>query len=636
MNQYQTTVQQLLSYLAERNQCRSSRLSHQKCYEELGQYLEINKIELSEDSASQWILSIQGKYNRQRCYFWRQYVKQLIIFYHTGSIPDELFYQIQSSYDKVPVSMKSDLDLYLENCHSRYTNRSFELARIYCSRVICYLWEQGITCIQEISFLSVDALIHTDFNCSKDTREVYLMHARAMLEFFASHNVIPVELSMLLDDQIYFQVGRIDLFSAEHQYCLEQFSTKSIFLSASKFHDSIPAFISVLRDLGYGTTQLKSSGHILKALYLFLYRHGFGYHPEIAWIWFEEIKTTLGNSWKNWRRILQLFKQYTEQGIILKGSRYTYKVEILDTFPEWCRIPVKRFMDRLIREFRSPTTARNYKFSCLRFCRFLIANDLSGFEEVTMLHIRLFSLTDEHTTPYGRSTSFAVIRRFLYYLEEQKLLQAGLHQGLFPGSARCTSITDILNNEQIQRIHEYRKTAATPMELRTAAMVTTGLELGLRASDVIQLKLKDIDWKNRKVSIIQQKTGNAVTLPLTTAAGNAVYRYLLKGRPETSSPYVFVHHHAPYDVMSTKICSNSLYRILPERSAVIHKGFHVLRRTFATNLLRNNAGIQMVMDSLGHTDNTSVMKYLSFDEERMRQCPLSLEQCGILMKGELQ
>ena len=41
----------------------------------------------------------------------------------------------------------------------------------------------------------------------------------------------------------------------------------------------------------------------------------------------------------------------------------------------------------------------------------------------------------------------------------------------------------------------------------------------------------------------------------------------------------------------------------------------------------------MVMDSLGHTDNTSVMKYLSFDEERMRLYPLSLTQYGILLKG---
>ena len=88
-----------------------------------------------------------------------------------------------------------------------------------------------------------------------------------------------------------------------------------------------------------------------------------------------------------------------------------------------------------------------------------------------------------------------------------------------------------------------------------------------------------------------------------------------------------------YDRMSTKICNNSLYCILPERYDVVNKGFHVLRRTFATTLLRNNAGIQMVMDSLGHTDNTSVMKYLSFDEERMRLCPLSLTQYSLLLEG---
>ena len=50
----------------------------------------------------------------------------------------------------------------------------------------------------------------------------------------------------------------------------------------------------------------------------------------------------------------------------------------------------------------------------------------------------------------------------------------------------------------------------------------------------------------------------------------------------------------------------------------------------------NNAGIQMVMDSLGHTDNTSVMKYLSFDEERMRLCPLSLTQYSLLLEGGVE
>lgn len=620
-------------YLAERKQCSSSRLSHKQCYEEFGQYLKENHLYLSQNAADQWTARIHEKYNRQKCYFWQQYLRQLIVFQTTGSIPDTLFYQIQPSYDKVPDSLKYYLDLYLENCRSRYTDSSFEDAKVHCSRLMYYFSERGITEIQEISFSTIDMLFHTDFHCSKGTRKVYLLHARFMLDFFASLSIIPVELSAMLDDRIYFQVGRMELFSSENQILLEQFRNKSSLFSACEFHERIPAFETALRNLGYGTTQLKSSSHILKALYLFLYRYGFGYHPEIARIWLEEIRKTLGNSWKNWRRILQLFNQYIEKGTVLKGTRYTYRTDILDTFPEWCRIPIKSFMDRLIRGFRTHSTARNYKFSCLRFCRFLITNGIKGFDEVNIEHIRLFRLTDEHTTPYGRATSFAVIRQFLYYLEEQKLLQTGLHQALFSESARSVDITDILDNDQIQRIHEYRHAASTPMELRTAAIVTIGLELGLRASDVVRVKMEDIDWKNRKISVIQYKTRNALSLPLTTATGNAVYRYLVKGRPKTASPYVFVHHHAPYDRMSTKICNNSLYRILPERNDVENKGFHVLRRTFATTLLRNNAGIQRVMDSLGHTDNTSVMKYLSFDEERMRLCPLSLTQYGLLLEG---
>ena len=120
----------------------------------------------------------------------------------------------------------------------------------------------------------------------------------------------------------------MELFSSDHQTLLEQFCNKSSLFSACEFHERISDFETVLRNLGYGTTQLKSSSHILKALYLFLYRYGLGYHPEIAGIWFEEIRRTLGNSWKNWRRILRLFKQYTEEGIVLKGTRYTYRVDI--------------------------------------------------------------------------------------------------------------------------------------------------------------------------------------------------------------------------------------------------------------------------------------------------------------------
>ena len=56
------------------------------------------------------------------------------------------------------------------------------------------------------------------------------------------------------------------------------------------------------------------------------------------------------------------------------------------------------------------------------------------------------------------------------------------------------------------------------------------------------------------------------------------------------------------------------------------------RRTFATNLLRNHASIDDVMDALGHHDSTSVMKYLMLDDERSQKCALSLGDLGITLE----
>ncbi len=61
--------------------------------------------------------------------------------------------------------------------------------------------------------------------------------------------------------------------------------------------------------------------------------------------------------------------------------------------------------------------------------------------------------------------------------------------------------------------------------------------------------------------------------------------------------------------------------------------FHTLRRTFATGILRNNAGMEAVMDALVHHDNSTAVKYLSFDDERMMECPLSLSGCSIAVEG---
>ena len=114
--------------------------------------------------------------------------------------------------------------------------------------------------------------------------------------------------------------------------------------------------------------------------------------------------------------------------------------------------------------------------------------------------------------------------------------------------------------------------------------------------------------------------------------GNILFRYLQKARPKSSSPYIFIQHRAPYDKLSPGVCENALYQILPKQK-MQKNGFHVLRRTFATNLLRGNTPVTLISDSLGHSTNSTVYHYLSLDEERMRLCPLSMKDTKISWKG---
>ena len=262
-----------------------------------------------------------------------------------------------------------------------------------------------------------------------------------------------------------------------------------------------------------------------------------------------------------------------------------------------------------------------------------LRSGVTSFSEITPAVINEFSRTDQHDTFSGRSSCFTVIRQFIEFLEEKEIIcNKSIHSCLSTGTAPVEKIVDILTDEQISIIDDYRLSHYQPMELRNIAIVLTGLRMGLRASDVVNLKLSDIDWKKRQIDIVQQKTQAQIILPIPIDAGNSIYKYIKDGRPKSNDNHVFIRHNAPYGKLTIKNCTKALHSILPERKCVIGGGFHVTRRTFATHLLRNDAVVDTVIDALGHQDNTSVMQYLSLDEVRIKDCALTLSDTGLLLE----
>jgi integrase len=151
-------------------------------------------------------------------------------------------------------------------------------------------------------------------------------------------------------------------------------------------------------------------------------------------------------------------------------------------------------------------------------------------------------------------------------------------------------------------------------------MILMGLRMGLRASDITKLKFSDISWDKKTISIQQQKTEKFIKLPIPVEVGNALYRYIMEGRPSALSEYVFIAHRVPYNKLHRAVCLNALLKALPENT----HGFRITRKTFASRMLVKNVAADRIAETLGHADNSTVMCYLSTNDDKMRMCALPL------------
>lgn len=629
MKSYDETVYQMICFLKSKHVCRSSIDSHKNCYQQFRSFMIDHGRQWEPAAVSDWITELRQRETSQLYTIWNMYMQQLEELQCTGSVLDRHLYLNRSTYERLGSAMKAELDDYLLSCKDHYTAVSWTLARNKLAGMLIYFEDRGRTSVAEISYPDIMAYHSSEFCSSSKNRASYLGHARRFFEYMSKQQKCPPGYALLLNDKYAPYVGRLEMFDASLQERISAIASKCPGIPAKEFLAKIDVYIESLKDHGYAHTSLKTAKHALSVLYLFLDIHSLGYHPEIAVAWFSGIQSVLPKNWKHWRRLIYLFSEYLEKGDIISSGKYTYNPTAFDLLPEWCTSRIEEFLDLLKKEFHDSSTIRSYRYPCIRLCRYLIDHSHSGFDTLRPETILAFCLQDKHETFVGKASCFTVIRRFIIFLEDTGYIKNQyLHLCVDPGCAPAEKIVDVLTEDQCKRIDQYRESNNTPIALRQIAMVMIGVRMGLRASDVINLKLRDIDWKNKRISIIQEKTKTSLSLPMPVPVGNAIYRYISQGRPPVTSEFVFIRHRAPYGKLSGKTCTLALWSILPERKNT-QGGFHVTRRTFATNILRSGAGAERVMDTLGHTDPTSVMKYLSMDEDRMRLCPLSLSDLSL-------
>ncbi|HKM35975.1 MAG TPA: tyrosine-type recombinase/integrase [Lachnospiraceae bacterium] len=635
MKTYDNYVLQMSELLKERHICQYSCRAHEKCYLELREYMISGNLNYSLQNARNWLnITVKPAGSFADYHAKWHYIDQLDEVIRTGTVLQDHLLLTKPNYEKLTEKWRNELDDYLRSRESDYTTRSFALAKIRCSGYLLFLQELGMSSVEEISTESICNFYELEMPVTSEERYIILSHARQFLSYYVTARGIDPVLPMLLEEDIYnYAVSRTSFTPDTISKITIQSDGLGVFGPEKVLKTTYP-FLKELENHGYKDTAKYNASHIIRCLYVFLRGHNLDYSPYVARQWYELIGYKAGSSYRTWIRILNMFERFILNQDLAFDRKYMFDKPRTAEYPNWCIKAVEGYLSWLKRSFHSDSTVRSYKYSVYDLCDYLLSHGLKGFDSLTKSMIIDYLRKDHHTTMKGVSTRRTVLRQFVTYLEDNELVNDKRLHYVFPDKvASQVRIVTVLSEEQVSGIDVFRKECASAIDYRDAAMVMTGLRLGFRSSDVINLKLSNVDWKNRTVSIVQCKTKVPITLPLGTDVGNSLFRYLKYGRPICESEYIFVRHKAPYSKLTGKICSNALNRILEACGFDTTVSFHILRKTFATAILRNNAGINRVVDALGHQDMTTVNKYLTFDEEHMRKCPLSLNDLSIGMGG---
>jgi len=247
-----------------------------------------------------------------------------------------------------------------------------------------------------------------------------------------------------------------------------------------------------------------------------------------------------------------------------------------------------------------------------------LGEDVSQWRAQTLREFLL-----DHASKRGAETTQRLItsvRAFLRYLGFVGAIRDDLAFAI-PAIAhwRLATLPRCLSSEELRRLIAACD-GTTSARIRDRAIVLLLSRLGLRAGDIVRMRLTDIDWKSGTLRVMG-KGRYQVRLALPQDVGDAVLRYL-ECRPRVDhSDRIFLRTIAPHgSLASSDGVSNVVKRAL-ERAGIeapAH-GAHLLRHTAATEMLRHGVPLDQVGLVLRHRSIDMTAYYAKVDVSLLKQ-----------------
>ena len=326
-------------------------------------------------------------------------------------------------------------------------------------------------------------------------------------------------------------------------------------------------------------------------------------------------------------RALQVLWDYSEYGTVVIKLRPKHKpFESPDGFKSSLGAFETDHSQRGLADHTHKTRIHVIK----KFIIFLTDAKVTSPEQIDANHIHKFISSYSACSTQYIATIVSVLKTFLGLLFTEELVTADLRgclphvrimrQAFVPSSWKVEDVQKMLDS--IDRNN--------PEGKRDYAILLLVTRLGLRVSDIRNLRLGNLNWTRKNITITMFKTKRPLELPLLEDVGWSLIDYLKNGRPESKSDCVFIRHKAPYSGFSD---SNTLHRMLSRRmnrAGISMKGqkhgLHSLRSTLARQMLENGTPLPVISETLGHVSVQTTSNYLKIDLNGLKNCVIDPEE----------
>jgi site-specific recombinase XerD len=211
------------------------------------------------------------------------------------------------------------------------------------------------------------------------------------------------------------------------------------------------------------------------------------------------------------------------------------------------------------------------------------------------------------------TTALRIFLRYLWYKDEITTNLALCVPSV--AKWRLASLPKFINPDQVQIVLQSIN-RQTSIGKRNYAIMLLLSRLGLRAGEIVALKIEDIDWENGVITILG-KNGQKDRIPIPHDVGKAIAIYLKNGRPNCSSRRVFVRHKPPICGFKNYMAISTMVHRALERVGIGKElpyiGAHLFRHTLATEMLQKGFSLGEVGEILRHQNPNTTAIYAKVD-----------------------